>query len=160
MDCVQAACVLSLKHAIMTGACGCAAMQPCSCLCRFVHRSQSAARQNLSQAPLHCFCRWQASSKGQRLVPVLLACGIKPDEPGEYNITFSVTSSSGLSASVNRRLTIKAACPPGEKLCSDKASASSATACAAQHDVVTTLLDVPVARCVVACRLIWGCRRA
>lgn len=68
--------------------------------------------------PLH---RWHPTTKGQRLVPVLLACGIQPGQPGDYNITFTVTSSSGLSASVSRRLTIKAACPEGEKLCADQA---------------------------------------
>lgn len=52
--------------------------------------------------------------------PVLLACGIDPQQPGEYNITFTATSSTGLSASVHRRLIIKAACPEGEKLCPDK----------------------------------------
>lgn len=53
-------------------------------------------------------------------MPVLLACGIKPDKPGDYAIVFSVTSSSGLSANVSRSLVIKAACPEGEKLCPDK----------------------------------------
>jgi len=53
-------------------------------------------------------------------VPVLLACNIPSDQPGEYNISFSVSNSAGLSASVSRRLVIKAACPEGEKLCSDK----------------------------------------
>lgn len=50
---------------------------------------------------------------------MLLACGIRPDRPGAYNITFSVTSSSGLTATVSRGLTIRAACPEGEKLCAD-----------------------------------------
>lgn len=67
--------------------------------------------------------RFQAVSRGQRLVPVLLACGINPQQPGEYNITFAVTSSTGLGASVRRRLVIKAACPKGEKLCPDKVRA-------------------------------------
>lgn len=85
--------------------------------------------------PLPCmFCRWQATVRGQRLVPVLLACNIKADEPGEYNITFSVTSSSGLSASASRKLVIKAACPEGEKLCPDKVSQQGGlTACNMQH---------------------------
>lgn len=76
-----------------------------------------------------CLClthRWRAASKSQRLVPVLLACAINPEQPGEHTITFSVTSSSGLSASVARRLTIKAACPEGEKLCADKVCVCSA----------------------------------
>lgn len=64
--------------------------------------------------------RWRASLRSQRLAPILLACGINPAQPGEYSITFSVTSSSGLSASASRKLVIKAACAEGEKLCSDQ----------------------------------------
>jgi hypothetical protein len=55
-------------------------------------------------------------------VPILLACGIQSDAPGDYNITFSVTNSAGLSASTRRRITIKAVCPSGEALCADKVS--------------------------------------
>jgi hypothetical protein len=65
--------------------------------------------------------RWRPQGN-QRPVPVLLACGIQNDTPGDYNITFSVTNSAGLSASTRRRITIKAVCPPGEALCADKVS--------------------------------------
>jgi hypothetical protein len=57
---------------------------------------------------------------------VLLACGIKPDRPGAYNITFSVTSSSGLTATVSRGLIVRAACLEGEKLCPEMVSAGAA----------------------------------
>lgn len=68
-----------------------------------------------------CTCRWRPQGN-QRAVPVLLACGIQSDVPGDYNITFSVTNSAGLSASTRRRITIKAVCPSGEALCADKVS--------------------------------------
>jgi hypothetical protein len=63
--------------------------------------------------------RWWSPSY-QRAVPLLLACKITGDTPGEYNLTFSVTNSAGLTSRIVRRLIIKAVCPEGESLCSDK----------------------------------------
>jgi len=51
---------------------------------------------------------------------VLLACNVSADTPGDYNLTFSVTNSAGLTASIVRKLTIKAVCPEGESLCPDQ----------------------------------------
>ena len=73
--------------------------------------------------PCTCCCRWRPAGN-QRSVPVLLACNISSSLPGDYSITFSVTNSAGLSASVVRRLTIKAACPEGEALCPDQVCGS------------------------------------
>lgn len=82
------------------------------CACVVIARSNTAS-------PLACCCRWRPAGN-QRSVPVLLACNISSSLPGDYNITFSVTNSAGLSASVVRRVTIKAACPEGEALCPDQ----------------------------------------
>jgi hypothetical protein len=64
-------------------------------------------------------CRWQPL-KGQKAVPLLLACGINSSTPGDYNITFSITNSAGRRGVVLRQLKIKAVCPEGEQLCADK----------------------------------------
>ncbi len=55
-------------------------------------------------------------------MPIMLACNISADIPDTYQIAFSITSSTGLSSSVNRTLTILPSCPPGEIVCSGKAS--------------------------------------
>lgn len=70
--------------------------------------------------PIAVLCRWKAASSSQRLAPLLLACGVPAGQPGEYNITFSITNSAGLTASVVRKLVVKAACPQSEFLCPDK----------------------------------------
>ena len=48
------------------------------------------------------------------------ACNYDMDEAGVYIITFTVTNSQGLSASVNRTLVVEPVCPAGETLCSNK----------------------------------------
>lgn len=85
-------------------------LQPCPCSVHFA-----------SSSGLHTPCRWRPQAN-QKAVPIMLACGIHNDDPGDYNITYSVTNSAGLTASVKRHLTIKAVCPNGETLCSDQVS--------------------------------------
>lgn len=55
-------------------------------------------------------------------MPLMLACGVAADVPGQYQLVFTVTNSAGLSARVVRQLVIKPACPAGEALCDDKVS--------------------------------------
>ncbi len=60
---------------------------------------------------------WGSSSAP--LVPVLLACNISTKVPGDYNITYSVTNSAGLTSETWRTLTVMGICPAGERLCAD-----------------------------------------
>lgn len=50
-------------------------------------------------------------------IPLLIACRIDPNIPGEYPINYSVTNSKRLRSAVTRILAIKPVCPPGEHLC-------------------------------------------
>lgn len=50
----------------------------------------------------------------------IAACNYDMDEAGVYIITFTVTNSQGLSASVNRTLVVEPVCAAGETLCSNK----------------------------------------
>ncbi len=56
------------------------------------------------------------------LPTVAVACKINTFVPGYYNITYSVTNSAGLTASVNRTLFVQSVCPSGQTLCSDQVS--------------------------------------
>lgn len=58
-------------------------------------------------------------------MPILLACGIPGDKPGTYSITFSVSNSAGVTATVIRQVVIRAVCPVGEQLCPDKVGMKS-----------------------------------
>ncbi|EFJ47854.1 hypothetical protein VOLCADRAFT_91478 [Volvox carteri f. nagariensis] len=60
---------------------------------------------------------------GDKQVPVMLACRISPDMPGNFNLTYSVRNSAGVYASTWRQLTIRPVCPPGERLCDDRLGA-------------------------------------
>jgi hypothetical protein len=64
--------------------------------------------------------RWRPRVASDRLVPLLLACGVPPDVPGQYPLVFSVTDSAGLSTRVVRQLVIRPACTAGERVCEDK----------------------------------------
>lgn len=66
-----------------------------------------------------CLSRWQPQD-GEQQVPLLMACNISSDAPGDYNITLSITNSAGLTTSLNRTITVLADCLPGEKWCADK----------------------------------------
>ncbi|KAK3267920.1 hypothetical protein CYMTET_23548 [Cymbomonas tetramitiformis] len=59
----------------------------------------------------------------------LTGCGIDPDIPGKYAVVFTVTNSAGLSATVTRNVTVLAACPTGEELCSDGVTCSEEGVC-------------------------------
>ena len=62
---------------------------------------------------MHC-CRYLFSQNGIR------GCNYNMNKAGVYTITFSVTNSQGLSASVNRTLAVQPVCPSGETLCSNQ----------------------------------------
>lgn len=62
---------------------------------------------------------WKPPSN-QKPVPVLLACAVDLNTPGDYKLTFSVTNSAGLTSAVSRVITVKAVCLQGESLCSDQ----------------------------------------
>jgi hypothetical protein len=61
-----------------------------------------------------------------RLVPLLLACNVSAEVPGQYPLVFTATNSAGLGARVVRQLVVKAVCPIGEALCQDKVSSDAA----------------------------------
>jgi hypothetical protein len=56
-------------------------------------------------------------------------CGVDTMVPGQYNVTFSVTSSSGATAYAVRTLVVAAKCAPSEVLCADRVSCSQAGVC-------------------------------
>lgn len=62
------------------------------------------------------------SSSGGAATPLpaltqICGLGSAPYKPGDYNLNFSVTNSLGLTSWVSRQLTVRAICPPGERVC-------------------------------------------
>jgi len=75
----------------------------------------------LEGTPLWCHTEWQAALYRYLFSTTgIAACNYDMDEAGVYTITFTVTNSQGLSASVNRTLVVEPVCPAGETLCSNK----------------------------------------
>jgi len=64
--------------------------------------------------PAPLFCRYLFTSTG------INACSYNTKVAGVYTLTFSVTNSQGMSASVKRTLVVEPVCPLGETLCSNK----------------------------------------
>eukprot|EP00798_Chlamydomonas_sp_ICE-L_P003741 gene3741-13800_t len=73
----------------------------------------------------------KASSKGGAVFSTngLAACALNKDNWGTFSITFSVTNSAGLSASVTRSLQVQKACLPGSDPCPDGSCAGDTGAC-------------------------------
>lgn len=74
-------------------------------------REKPALRRGIP-APL--LCRYLFTSTG------INACSYNTKVAGVYTLTFSVTNSQGMSASVKRTLVVEPVCPLGETLCSNK----------------------------------------
>ncbi|DBA80580.1 TPA: hypothetical protein ACH3X1_007841 [Trebouxia sp. C0004] len=72
------------------------------------------------------------------------ACSYNMKAAGVYTITFTVTNSQGLSASVNRILVVEPVCPYGETLCSNKIACSSSGVCLGTTARVLTTVTAPV----------------
>eukprot|EP00775_Hariotina_reticulata_P011535 gene11535-11678_t len=108
----------------------CASDASISAVCERGVAAIDAKDGNMERQVLVCGSRWWAAVH-QRAVPLLLACNITADTPGDYNLTFSVTNSAGLTSRVVRRLIIKAICPEGELLCPNKVTCSQGGSCAA-----------------------------
>ncbi|KAK3287307.1 hypothetical protein CYMTET_5175 [Cymbomonas tetramitiformis] len=56
-------------------------------------------------------------------------CGIDTHNPGMYNLTFSVSNSLGLTSTATRYVTVTAACPVGEVLCTNGIDCSTGGVC-------------------------------
>lgn len=106
----------------------CASNAPLGTLCDRGATAVDALDGPLERTLFVCGSQWQTSG-GVRAVPVLMACGINGDVPGEYNLLFTAINTAGLTNSVTRRLVIKAKCPAGETLCGDKVSCSEGGSC-------------------------------
>ncbi|KAK3252741.1 hypothetical protein CYMTET_37988 [Cymbomonas tetramitiformis] len=59
------------------------------------------------------------------------ACHVDTDIPGVYSIRYEVKASSGLRAYVSRNVTVVAACPTGEFVCTEQVSCSQGGTCLA-----------------------------
>ena len=59
-------------------------------------------------------CRYLVSQNGLR------ACNLDTSTPGNLTVAYSVTNSAGLSAGVNRTITVQIVCAVGEHVCNNK----------------------------------------
>lgn len=69
---------------------------------------------------LVCSVTWLMSCRSLFTTTGISACSYNMNVAGVYTITFAVTNSQGLSASVNRTLVVMPTCPAGQTLCSNK----------------------------------------
>eukprot|EP00879_Flechtneria_rotunda_P033240 GHRR01036794.1.p1 GENE.GHRR01036794.1~~GHRR01036794.1.p1 ORF type:complete len:1082 (+),score=385.26 GHRR01036794.1:389-3247(+) len=107
----------------------CADDTPLSVTCERGVSATDTQDGNLDRQVLVCGNRWRPLYSSQRPVPITLACNVTDKYPGEYNLTFTVANSAGMTANVSRLLIVKAVCSSGERLCPDKVTCSTGGSC-------------------------------